>query len=85
LDVISFARPGMDGIHYGFLTDFGSIDDLENASIVRVSPMDFDDPVKIVARNIHDSLRILGYSSVELMDTSTNENEYKRLEKLYPE
>jgi hypothetical protein len=85
LDVISFARPGMDGIHYAFLTDFGSIDDLENAYIVRVSPMDFDDSVKIVARNIHDFLRILGYSSVELMDTSTNENEYKKLEKLYPD
>lgn len=85
LDVISFARPGADGIHYGFLTDFGLVDDLENAYIVRVSPMDFDYPVKIVARNIHDFLRILGYSSIELMDTSTNESEYKRLEKLYPE
>lgn len=59
LDVISFARPGVDGIHFGFLTDFGQVEDLENAYIVRVSPMDFDGPVKIVARNIQDFLRII--------------------------
>src|SRR4051812_6794650 len=44
LDLISFARPGVDGIHYGFLTDFGQVKNLETAYIVRVSPMDFDDP-----------------------------------------
>ena len=29
LDVISFAWPGADGIHFGFLTDFGQVKDLE--------------------------------------------------------
>lgn len=57
LDLLSFARPGADGIHYGFLTDFGLVEDLEEAYIVRVSPMDFDDPVKIVSRNLRDFLR----------------------------
>ncbi|MGD6844689.1 hypothetical protein ACQCVH_19515 [Bacillus infantis] len=62
LDVISFARPGIDGIHFGFLTDFGSVSDLHNAYIVRVSPMDFDDPVKLVARNLEDFLSIAVYT-----------------------
>lgn len=31
LDVIAFARPGVDGIHYGFLTEFGQVDDLHNS------------------------------------------------------
>lgn len=61
LDVIPFARPGADGIHFGFLTDFGQTRTLDDAYIVRVSPMDFDDPVKIVARNLHDFIRIIFY------------------------
>ena len=61
LDVIAFARPGIDGIHYGFLTDFGQVDDLHNAYIVRVTPMDFENPVQIVARNMNDFIRIICY------------------------
>jgi len=34
LDVIPFARPGVDGIHIGFLTDFGQVPDLLDAYIV---------------------------------------------------
>ncbi len=80
LDVIAFARPGVDGIHYGFLTDFGSVKDLETAYIVRVSPMDFDDPVKIVSRNLLDFMRILCYTSIalDLVDTGTSEEHYKK-------
>ncbi|HZG18016.1 MAG TPA: hypothetical protein VE710_23845 [Candidatus Bathyarchaeia archaeon] len=58
-DVIPFARPGADGIHYGFLTDFGSVKDLEEAYIVCVSPMDFGEEVWVVAKNIRDFLRIV--------------------------
>jgi hypothetical protein len=78
LDVISFARPGSDGIHYGFLTDFGHVQDLAEAYIVRVSPMDFDDPVKIVARNIHDFLRIMCYwpDALEIVDITTCERDF---------
>ncbi|WP_421617085.1 hypothetical protein ACAF76_018170 [Brevibacillus sp. TJ4] len=58
-DVIPFARAGVDGIHYGFLTDFGSVEDLEQAFIVCVSPMDFGNEVWLVAKNIHDFLRVV--------------------------
>lgn len=87
LDVIAFARPGVDGIHYGFLTDFGSVKQLEEVYIVRVSPMDFDEPVKIVARNIHDFMRILCYTPIalDLVDTSTSEDDFKQLVTKYPE
>ncbi|WP_192602402.1 hypothetical protein [Bacillus sp. OAE603] len=80
IDVISFARPGSDGVHFGFLTDFGQVSDLESAFIVRVSPMDFDNPVQIVARNIHDFLRLLCYapSSVELVDITTDKEYFKK-------
>ena len=69
LDVIAFARPGVDGIHFGFLTDFGLVDDLHNAYIVRVTPMEFDEPVQIVARNINDFIRLLCYypSAVDML------------------
>jgi hypothetical protein len=80
LDLISFARPGVDGIHYGFLTDFGGVGDLEDAYIVRVSPMDFDEPVKIVARNLHDFLRILCFipNALDILDITTSEAQFKQ-------
>ncbi len=80
LDVISFATPGSDGIHYGFLTDFGQVEDLEKAYIVRVSPMDFDEPVKIIARNIDDFMRILCFSPIvlDLVDISTSESDFEK-------
>ncbi|MDQ0115348.1 hypothetical protein [Paenibacillus harenae] len=58
-DFIPFASPGMDGIHFCFVTDFGTVDDLENAYIAAVSPMDFDNEIWIVARNIMEFLRIV--------------------------
>jgi hypothetical protein len=87
LDVISFARPGSDGIHYGFLTDFGDLSDLSNAYIVRVSPMDFDDPVKIVAKNFHDFMRIISFSAnaPDIFDISTSKDEFEQFLKEYPE
>ncbi len=58
VDVIPFGSTGMDGIHYGFLTDFGSITDLEQAPVVCVSPMDFDQPTQLIARNFRDFLAV---------------------------
>lgn len=58
-DVIPFASCGVDGIHYGFLTDFGLAADLEQAYIVCVSPMNMDQEVWIVAANIHEFLRVV--------------------------
>lgn len=80
LDVIQFAHPGSDGIHYGFLTDFGQVDHLEDAYIVRVSPVDFDEPVKIVARNLRDFMRIICFSpnAMDMFDIQTTEAEFNR-------
>lgn len=58
LDVIPFASTGGDGIHFGFLTDFGSISDLENAPIVCVSPSN-NPPIKLVAKNLTDFIRLV--------------------------
>ena len=69
LDVIPFARPGVDGIHVGFLTDFGQVSDLLDAYIVRVTPMNFDQPVEIIARNLHDFLRLLCFHDSSFDDT----------------
>ncbi|CAJ1001363.1 hypothetical protein [Brevibacillus aydinogluensis] len=57
-DMHVFAETGCDGIHYGFLTDFGRITDLEEASIVCVSPTD-DPPLRIIARNLEDFFRLV--------------------------
>lgn len=59
VDVIPFAHTGGDGIHFGFLTDFGEVSCLEQAYIVRVEPMNFDEPVKLVARNLTDFIGLM--------------------------
>ncbi len=58
LDVIPFAGTGGDGIHFGFLTDFGTAKDLSNAPIVCVSPSN-DPPIKLVAKNLTDFLGLV--------------------------
>jgi len=57
-DVVVFGNIGVDGIHYGFLTDYGSVTDLEVAPIVCVCPMDFERPTRIVAKNLREFLRV---------------------------
>lgn len=44
-DVVVFGNIGVDGVHYGFLTDYGTVTDLEAAPIVCVCPMDFERPL----------------------------------------
>ncbi|MGG4221310.1 hypothetical protein ABEW32_24185 [Paenibacillus jamilae] len=56
-DVIPFAHAGVDGIHYGFLTDFGLEKDLSRAPIVCVSPVDWTG-VWVVARHLQDFLSV---------------------------
>ncbi|GIN91702.1 hypothetical protein J22TS1_27530 [Siminovitchia terrae] len=58
-DVITFASTGSDGIHFGLLTDFGTVSDLEDAFVVCISPMDFGSQIKIVARNIREFVGML--------------------------
>ncbi|EHB68513.1 hypothetical protein [Paenibacillus lactis] len=57
LDVIPFALTAIGGEHFGFLTDFGSIDDLEDAPIVFVQALPFEEyHVTLLANNIIDFL-----------------------------
>lgn len=64
VDAIMFARTGMEGIHFSFLTDFGNVTDLSVVPIVRVDPMAFGSYARIVARNIRDFFA-LGFSGHE--------------------
>ncbi len=73
-DVVVFANIGLDGVHYGFLTDFGSVSNLEIAPIVCVCPMDFDRPTRVVAKNIREFLRI------NLTDAELFYNQFKNEE-----
>lgn len=47
---IPCAAPGVDGIYYCFLTDFGVVERLEEAWIAVVSPMDVN-VIWMVTRN----------------------------------
>ncbi|HZG15821.1 MAG TPA: hypothetical protein VE710_12455 [Candidatus Bathyarchaeia archaeon] len=58
LDSVTFAGTGMDGIHYALLTDFGTVKNLEDAPVICISPMDFGNCVRLVARNLQDFLVI---------------------------
>jgi hypothetical protein len=57
-DVVVFGNIGLDGVHYGFLTDYGSVIDLEVAPIVCVCPMDFERPTRVIAMNLGEFLRV---------------------------
>lgn len=50
-DLIPIANTGGDGIHFGFLTDFGVVEHLSDAPIVCVTPTN-DPPIRLIARNI---------------------------------
>lgn len=75
-DVVVFGNSGCDGIHYGFLTDYGSVDNLETAPIVCVSPMDFDRPTRIVANNLAEFLRVNGSDSALFYNEFESEKDY---------
>lgn len=81
IDVIPFAVEDWDDeVHYGFLTDFGTVRNLEEAAIVRVSPYE-DDPVQIVARNFREFMQLLAYEPIGVrdLDTQTSEEDYAYL------
>ncbi|MFM1654922.1 hypothetical protein ACI7RC_22915 [Brevibacillus sp. B_LB10_24] len=70
IDSITFAGTGMDGIHYALLTDFGTVTKLEEAPVICISPMDFGNCVRLVARNLHD------FFSIQLFDTGALLNDF---------
>jgi hypothetical protein len=57
-DFIPFAITGGDGIHFGFLTDFGLVPILSEAPIVCVSPTN-DPPLRYIANNIKDFFNLV--------------------------
>ncbi|QDH22123.1 hypothetical protein [Saccharibacillus brassicae] len=77
LDVIPLASTGMDGIHYGFLTDFGLAPDLDHAWIVIVSPVDSDCPVRPVAANLFDWLRAMYTDADALINAFEHGADYR--------
>ncbi|MCI3919177.1 hypothetical protein MO973_02885 [Paenibacillus sp. TRM 82003] len=84
-DVVVFGNIGVDGVHYGFLTDFGSVSDLEEATVVCVSPMDFDRPTRIVAKNLREFLRVNLTDSELFYNTFESEEDYLNARKQWVE
>lgn len=69
IDVIPFANTGGDGIHFGFLTDFGRISNLAEAPIVCVTPTD-DPPIRLMARSLDEFLQMAtAVPHVELLES----------------
>lgn len=67
-DLIPFANTGGDGIHFGFLTDFGKVQNLTKAPIVCVTPTN-DPPIRYMAHNIFDFLNLVSsIPHVELLE-----------------
>lgn len=59
LDVIPFALTAFGGEHFGFMTDFGSIEELEDAPIVFVQALPSEEyHITLIANNIIDFLRL---------------------------
>ncbi|MFC4101664.1 hypothetical protein [Paenibacillus xanthanilyticus] len=76
-DVITFGWTGGDGEHYGFLTEFGSIADLNEAPIVRVSPMGGDEAGEVIANNIREFLRMKSIDDTLLYSSYEDEAAYR--------
>lgn len=76
VDAVRFANTGGDGIHYAFLTDFGSNLNLDECPIICVEPMD-PTKTRLVAKNLFDflSLQLLGAEDL-LSNHFTSEEAY---------
>lgn len=83
LDVVTFGWTGGDGEHFGFLTDFGAATNLEEAPIVMVSPMNFDQPAVVVANNIREFLRLAMIDPDLFYYDFKNEQEYLEMKAEY--
>ena len=57
-DLIPIAHTGVDGCHFGFLTDFGMTRNLDLAPIVMVRPTG-DPPLQVVASTMRDLVALL--------------------------
>lgn len=75
VDSFQFAHIGVDGIHYALLTDFGLVKDLNEAPVIRVSPMD-SDRVRLVALNLHDFFSLHFFDELVLLNEYSSEEAY---------
>lgn len=82
-DVIVFGHIGSDGIHYGFLTDFSTAIDLDEAPIVSVCPMNFDEPTHIIAENLRTFLALNFTDEGLFYNTFANEQQYEAYKEQY--
>jgi hypothetical protein len=57
-DAVVFGRTGVGGDHFAFYTFNQSIKDLEEAPIIFIQPMFFENAVNLVARNLRDFLAL---------------------------
>ena len=71
-----YTVPPADGIHYGFLTDYSAVADLEEAPIVCVCPMDFEQTTRIIANTLREFLRINCTDDLLFYNDFTNKERY---------
>lgn len=84
-DVVVFGNIGVDGIHFGFLTDYSSVTNLETAPIVCICPMDFERPTRIVANNLREFLRVNMTDSELFYNQFKSEVDYFAIKKRWSE
>lgn len=84
-DVVVFGNIGVDGIHFGFLTDYSSVTNLEIAPIVCICPMDFERPTRIVANNLREFLRVNMTDSELFYNQFESEVDYFAIKKRWSE
>lgn len=84
-DVVVFGTIGVDGIHYGLLTDYGVEDHLEHAPVVCVCPMEFDRPTKIIANSLKEFLSISLTDEELFYNVFANEEEYRAAKQQWEE
>ncbi|GAK42938.1 hypothetical protein PUW24_08715 [Paenibacillus urinalis] len=84
-DVIVFGSNGCDGIHYGYLTDFGEVESLDQAPIVCISPMDFGETNKLIAGSFRDFLSIALTDSALFYNRFESEDAYRTQVKIWEE
>lgn len=76
VDSILMASTGWDGLHFSFLTDFGTVRDLEHAPIVFVEPICHEYHVSLVAANIKDFLRMF-ITTKNILSLRPEDDSYK--------
>jgi len=75
VDSFPFAYTGGDGVHYALLTDFGLNKDLNEAPVIRISPMDLE-VVRLVARNITDFFSLHFFDELLMLNEYNSEEAY---------